>query len=149
MGRIRIKDGLSYSVGSQLSVESLDQYGTFLCFAIYAPQNLARLEQAFQEEITRVLKEGYTAEEIATAKSGWLQSRSVARSQDRELSGTLGHYLFIDRTLAWDEEFEKKVMALDAEQIRASMNRHLDPAKFVVMKAGDFAAAGKADAAKK
>jgi zinc protease len=149
MGRIRIKDGLSYSVGSQLAVESKDKYGTFLTFAIYAPQNLARLEQAFQEEIARVLKDGYTAEEIATAKSGWLQSRSVARSQDRELSGTLGNYLFIDRTLTWDQEFEKKVLALDAEQIRAAMNRHIKPEKFVIMKAGDFAAGGAADAARK
>ena len=37
----------------------------------------------------------------------------------------------------------------DAEQIRAAMNRHIAPAKFAVVKAGDFAAAGPADAAKK
>jgi zinc protease len=148
MGRIRIKEGLSYSVGSQLSVESLDKYGTFMGFAIYAPQNLAKLEQAFKEEIARVLAEGYTAEEITQAKSGWLQSRSVARSQDRELSGTLGHYLFLGRTLAWDAEFEQKVMALDAVQIRAAMNRHITPSRFVVIKAGDFAAAAGAAGAK-
>ena len=72
-----------------------------------------------------MLKEGFTAEEIAQAKSGWQQSRSVARAQDNSLAATLGHYLFIGRTLAWDAEFEKKVMALDAEQIRAAMNRHI------------------------
>ena len=91
-----------------------------------------------------MLEDGFTAEEIAQAKSGWLQSRSVARAQDNALVGTLGHYLFLGRTLAWDAELEKKVMALDAAQIRAAMNRHLDPAKFVVMKAGDFAGAAKA-----
>ena len=90
MGRIRIKEGLSYGVGSRLTVDSLDKSGTFLAFAIYAPQNLARLEQAFKEEFDRVLKEGYTAEEIAQAKSGWQQSRSVSRAQDNSLSGTLG-----------------------------------------------------------
>ncbi len=146
MARIRIKDGLSYGVGSRLNVDSLDKSGTFLAFAIYAPQNLARLEQAFKEEFERVLKEGFTAEEIAQAKSGWEQSRSVSRAQDNSLSGTLGHYLFIGRTLAWDAEFEKKVMALDAEQIRAAMNRHIVPAKFAVVKAGDFATAAKAGA---
>ena len=51
MARIRIKEGLSYGVGSQLKVDSLDKSGSFLAFAIYAPQNLARLEQAFKEEI--------------------------------------------------------------------------------------------------
>ena len=147
MARIRIKEGLSYGVGSQLSVDSLDKSGSFLAYAIYAPQNLAKLEQAFREEFERVLKDGFTAEEIAQAKSGWEQSRSVGRAQDNALVGTLGHYLFLGRTLAWDAELEKKVMALDAAQIRAAMNRHLDLSKFVVMKAGDFAGAARTGAA--
>jgi len=54
------------------------------------------------------------------------------------------HPEFIGRTFAWDAELEKKVMALDAAQIRAAMVKHLDPSKFVVMKAGDFAGAAKA-----
>jgi zinc protease len=150
MGRIRIKEGLSYGTGSQLQVDSFEKTGTFVGYAIYAPQNLAPLEKAFKEEIAKMLSEGFTAEEIAQAKSGWQQSRSVARSQDNELVGGLGHYLFLGRTLAWDVEFEKKVMALDNEQIRAALNRHIDPAKFTVMKAGDFAgAAGAAAGAKK
>jgi hypothetical protein len=32
-------------------------------------------------------------------------------------------------------------MALDAAQIRAALKRHLVPAKFTVIKAGDFAGA--------
>jgi zinc protease len=147
MARIRIKEGLSYGVGSQLSVDSLDKSGSFLAYAIYAPQNLAKLEQAFKEEFEKVLKDGFTAEEIAQAKSGWAQSRSVQRAQDNALVGALGHYLFIDRTLAWDAELENKVMALDSEQIRAAMNRHLVPDKLIVMKAGDFANAAKAGGA--
>ena len=33
------------------------------------------------------------------------------------------HWLFVGRTLAWDAEFEKKVMALDAAQIRAALKK--------------------------
>jgi zinc protease len=67
----------------------------------------------------------------------------VERSQDSGLAAKLQHYMFIGRTFAWDAEFEKKVQALDAAQIRAAMVKYIDPAKFVVMKAGDFAAAPK------
>ncbi len=147
MARIRIKEGLSYGVGSQLSVDSLDKSGSLVAFAIYAPQNLARLEQAFKEEIEKVLEVGFTAEEIAQAKSGWAQSRSVQRSQDNALVGALGHYMFLGRTLEWDAELEKKVMALEADQIREAMKRHIVPSKLVVMKAGDFANAAKNAAA--
>src|SRR5213078_547296 len=75
--RIRQKEGLSYGVGSQLSVNSLDQSGIFMAYAIYAPQNVERLEAAFKEEIARALKDGFTEDEVQAAKSGWLQSRQV------------------------------------------------------------------------
>ncbi|HKU91200.1 MAG TPA: pitrilysin family protein [Steroidobacteraceae bacterium] len=142
--RIRVKEGLSYGVGSQLGADELDKSGNFSVFAIYAPQNLGKLEQALKEELTRALAEGFTADEIAQAKSGWIQGRNVERSQDSGLAGKLQHYQFIGRTFAWDAEFEKKVMALDAAQIKAALNKYIDPAKFVVMKAGDFAGAAKA-----
>jgi zinc protease len=147
MARIRGKDGLSYGVGSQLTGDNFDKAGLFFTYAIYAPENLAKLQQAFNEEIARVLAEDFTKEEIDLAKSGWLQSRSVARAQDNELVGNLAHFLFIGRTLAWDAEFEKKVMALDGAQIRAALKRHLDPSKFTIVKAGDFAGAAKKQAA--
>ena len=144
VARIRGKDGLSYGGGSQLMGDNFEKAGTFFVYAIYAPQNLAKLQQAINEEITKALAEDFTQDEIDKAKSGWLQSRGVSRAQDNELAGALGHWLFVGRTLAWDAEFEKKVMALDAAQIRAALKRHLDPAKFTIVKAGDFAGAAKA-----
>jgi zinc protease len=127
-----------------LTGDNFDKAGTYFAYAIYAPQNLAKLTQAINEEIAKALAEDFTQDEIDKAKSGWLQSRGVSRAQDNELAGALGHWLFVGRTLAWDAEFEKKVMALDAAQIRAALKRHLDPAKFTIVKAGDFAGAAKA-----
>lgn len=139
--RIRQKDGLSYGVGSQFNAGSLDNVGTFFAFAIYAPENLEKLEAAFKEEIQKVITDGFTAEEIAAAKSGWSQSRTVSRAQDGALAGTLNNYLFIKRTLSWDEGYEKKVMDLTPEQINAAMKKHLKPEMINIVKAGDFAKA--------
>jgi zinc protease len=141
--RIRQKDGLSYGVGSQLAASPLDKSGSFTTFAIYAPQNEAKLEAAFLEEVGRVLKDGYEAKEVAEAKSGWLQSRQVTRAQDPALARTLATDLFLKRTLAWDADFEKKVAALTPEQIAAAMRKYLDPSKMTIVKAGDFANAAK------
>ncbi len=137
--RIRQKEGLSYGVGSNLSASALDKTGTFTSFAIYAPQNVAKLEAAFKEEIARALKDGFTADEVAAAKSGYLQSRQVNRAQDAGLSRTLASYLFLNRTLAWDADFEKRVADLTPEQIAAAMRRHIDPSKITIIEAGDFA----------
>jgi zinc protease len=139
--RIRQKEGLSYGVGSQLQASSLDKSGIFLAYAIYAPQNVERLEAAFKEEVARALKDGFTEEEIKAAKSGWLQARQVSRAQDSELVARLTGYLYLDRTLAWDDAFEKKVLALTPDEIVAAMRRQIDPAKITIVKAGDFSKA--------
>lgn len=141
--RIRQKDGLSYGVGSQFSASSLDKNGTFMSYAIYAPQNAEKLEAAFKEEIEKTMKEGFTAEELKAAKSGYLQSRQVGRSQDASLANTLTNNLYLNRTMQWDADFEKKIEALTPEQIKAAFNKHIDYNKLVIIKAGDFAKAKK------
>jgi zinc protease len=137
--RIRQKEGLSYGVGSGLNISAFDEFGRFTASAIYAPQNVEKLEAAFKEEIARMLKDGFTAEEVEAAKSGYLQSRQVSRAQDNELANRLNNYLFIGRTLQFDAELDAKLQALTPEQIIAAMRRHIDPAKVTIIKAGDFA----------
>jgi zinc protease len=147
--RIRQKEGLSYGVGSQVQASSLDKSGTFTSFAIYAPQNAAKLEAAYREEIARVLKDGFEAKEIEEAKSGWLQGRQVARSQDAPLARMIGNSLYVNRTLAFDADFEKRVQALTAADIVTALRKHIDPAKISIFKAGDFAKAAAAPPAGK
>jgi zinc protease len=143
--RIRQKEGLSYGVGSGVNISSFDEYGRFTATAIYAPQNVEKLEVAFKEEIARMLKDGFTAEEIETAKSGYLQSRQVSRAQDNELASRLNNYLFIGRTLQFDADLDAKLKALTPEQIVAAMRRYIDPTKITIIKAGDFAKASPAN----
>jgi zinc protease len=141
--RIRQKEGLSYGVGSQISANPLDKTGMFMTYAIYNPENAEKLEKAFREEMDRVVKEGFTAEEIQAARSGLLQSRMVSRAQDPSLAGTLNNYLYLNRTMGWDADFEKKMESLTPEQVNAAMKKHIDPAKISIIKAGDFAKAAK------
>ena len=142
--RIRQKEGLSYSVGSQVSARALDTSGSFNVFAIHAPQNTAKLETALREEIARALDGGFTEQEIADAKSGWLQSRQVQRGSDQGLAGTLAAELYLGRTLQWDADFEKKVSELKPDAIRDALRRHVDPAQLTIVRAGDLAKAAAA-----
>src|SRR5882724_1669444 len=136
--RIREKEGLSYSVGSFLSADSFYERGAFGVFAIYAPQNRARVEAAVKEEIGKVFAEGFTAQEIEAGKKGLLQSRQLARSSDAGVAGRLVSYLVLGRTFAWDEELERRIAALTPQAVVEAMRRRIDPAKLSVIKAGDF-----------
>jgi len=137
--RIREREGLSYSVGSFLSADSFYPRGSFGTFAIYAPQNRARIEAALNEEIRKALTQGFTAQELEAGKKGFLQARQLARSNDATVAGRLVSYLVLGRTFAWDEEFERRVAALTPQAVAAAMRRHIDPAKLSIVKAGDFA----------
>ena len=139
--RIRQKEGLSYGVGSAFNPNSLDEASSFSANAIYAPQNVEKLEAAFKDELMKIQKEGVTAAEVETAKSGWLQSRQLSRAQDRELASSLNRYLFLNRTITWDADLEAKVKAVTVEQINAAMSKYITADKISIVKAGDFAKA--------
>lgn len=143
MNRIRQKEGLSYGVGSQFAASPLDQNGAFLGYAIYAPENIAKLEAAFKEEIEKVLKEGFTQKEIDEAKKSWIQAKQVTRSQDNALVGTLNSNLYLGRNLKWSEELENKVKNLTAEQILEATRKTIDLTKMSFIKAGDYEGAKK------
>ena len=136
--RIREKEGLSYSTYSWFNASPLDESASFNVSAIFAPQNKARVESAVREELARALKEGFTAEEVETAKRGLLEARRLARTNDSSLTGRLATYLFLDRTFAWDVDFERRIAALAPADVQAALKRHIDPAKLAVSKAGDF-----------
>jgi zinc protease len=139
MSRIRIKDGLSYGGTSQLQADEFDKSGGFFSYWIHAPQNRDKVDAAFKEEIQRVVTENFTDQELADAKSGWMQSRSVARAQDRGLVASLAKKAYLGRTFAWEAELEKRALALDATQIRTALAKYLVPGKFTTISAGDFA----------
>jgi zinc protease len=139
--RIRQKEGLSYGVGSRFLASPQDESGSFSANAIYAPENAEKLEAAFKDELAKLVKDGLTPDEIEAAKKGWLQQQQLSRAQDRELSGKINNYLFLNRTIAWDAELESKIQALTAEQINAAMRKYLTPDNITIIKAGDFAKA--------
>jgi zinc protease len=136
--RVRDKEGLSYGVSSSFGAPTKDDAAMFTTNAICNPQNLPKAEASIKDELARTVKDGFTADEVAAAKKSWLEERTVSRSQDQGLMGTLGNREFWSRTMKWDEALESKVSALSAEQVSAAFRRHIDPAALTVVKAGDF-----------
>jgi zinc protease len=136
--RIRQKEGISYGVGSQFSASSLDDVGQFTTYAIYAPENAAKLEAAFVEEIDKVRNEGFTQEELTAAVEGFIQGQTVSRSKDNELAGKLDNYLYLDRKMSYDADYENKIKNLTLEQVNTTFRKYIDASKVTIVKAGDF-----------
>jgi len=136
--RIRVKEGLSYSISSSFSAAAHEKDATFLAYAIAAPQNIGKVESTFQEEIARALRDGFTQQEMDADRDGWLQSQQVNRTEDGMLCRMLNNHSLNGRTLAWDQALEDKVKALTPDQVLQALKRNLDPAGLVTVKAGGF-----------
>jgi zinc protease len=143
LDRLRQKEGISYYAGAQMAVSSYEPSGSTSLLAIYAPQNLGKLQAALQEEMARFVKDGITAEELADAKKGLLQQRKVLRAQDAALAGSLVSQLDLGRTMAFSAEIDAKIEAATLDQVNAAIRKHVDPAKFTWVYAGDFAGTAK------
>jgi zinc protease len=142
MDRIRQKDGLSYGGGAAMHAGDIDRAGSFTIHAIAAPQNLKKLEAAIREELDRAVKQGFTAQELAQAKSGLLQQRVQNRSQDKVVAGGWTRNLYLKQTYSWSKAYEEKLSALTLEQVNAAFRKAVDPAKLTVVLVGDEKKAG-------
>ena len=136
--RIRNKEGLSYTVGSQFSAPIKDDGGEFLAYAISNPQNAPKVETSMKDEIAKTEHDGFTADELAAAKKAWLQERVLGRSQDGSLAGLLGSNERWGRTMQFEQSLEDKVSALTPEQVTEALRKAVDPSTLIVIKAGDF-----------
>ena len=136
--RIRQEEGLSYGVGSFFNASGIDEQGNLIVYAIFAPENAERVQAAFIEEVTKVLEEGYTAEEVEAAKQGWLQAQDVSRAQDNTLATELAGNLFYGRTMAYSADLEEKIAGLTPGEILEVMRKYIDLETFTIIMAGDF-----------
>ena len=136
--RIRQKEGISYGVGSWLRASSLDQSGEFGSYAIYNPENSTKLINAYNEELNKMISEGFTEAELKDAISGFIQSRGKNRSDDGYLVNRLNDYLNLDRTLLWDDSLDKTVSTLTPSTVNAAMKKWIIPGDITIVQAGDF-----------
>jgi len=136
--RIREKEGLSYDVRTQITLNPHEAASMFSGSAIFAPSNRAKVETAFQEELERVAQHGFTPAEVEQAKQGLLSFRRLARAQDGNLAGTLSRNDYLGRTFLVDAQLDEAIAKVTPESALASWRKVVDPQRLVKALGGDF-----------
>jgi zinc protease len=137
--RVRQRDGLSYGAGSGVNLSSVDRASSFGIGAIGAPQNMAKIEAAIREEIERASRDGFTQKELDDARSGILQERVLARSDDGTLASAWVGNLYVNRTFEFSRQLEDRIRALSVADLNAAWRKHIDVSKMSFSIAGDAA----------
>jgi len=136
--RIRQKDGLSYGVGAGLDASPFEPFGSIGFEAIFAPQNRARVQSDFDEELARFVKDGITPAELAQAKQAILAERATARTSDSVVASNWMFKLDQGRTWAWSAEQDARLTALTVDQVNAAIRKWIVPGKVNWAVAGTF-----------
>ncbi|MEO6929206.1 MAG: pitrilysin family protein [Casimicrobiaceae bacterium] len=137
--RVRVHDGLAYDVRVGLEPASIDDNSTIAYSAIYAPQNLARVESGFSEELARALQGGFTPAEVASASKALLEQRTRARAQDSVLASSLARQLWLGRTWSESAALDSAIAAVSVDDANAALRKYIHPSDIAYVYAGDFA----------
>jgi zinc protease len=139
--RLRQQDGVSYGAGGAVNVDrnSKDKNSSAFVYAIYAPENEAKVQKGFKEEIDRFIKDGITQEELETTVNGWVEAQTVSRAKDNELAGMIGSNIYYDRDMTFQEDIEKQVKSLTVADVNAAIKKYFKPfEEWTVTNGGDF-----------
>jgi zinc protease len=134
--RIREKEGFSYDVRSGLSVDDVDASGTWVFSAIAAPANMPKVVATLREEIDKVLKGGYTDDEVAKAKAAWLQTRQLRRSNNDSLAANIVALAQAGRQISYLAGFDAKIAALTTAQVNTALRKYLRAKEISIITAG-------------
>ena len=136
--RIREGEGLSYDVRSGIDWSNLDRNSMWQASAIFAPQNRAKVEAGFREEVARALKDGFSAQELSEGKASVLNYRQLGRAQDGGVAMALANNLYLGRTFALSAQVDAAIGQLTVDQVNAALRKYIAPDQFVSVFAGDF-----------
>ena len=136
--RIREREGLSYGVGTSIDWSSFEPNSRWQAYAIFAPQNRAKVEAAFNEEVSAALKTGFTPQELREGISSLLNFRQLNRSQDANLAGALRENQYLGITFAREAAIDAAIGKLTLAQVNGALRKYLKPGDFAAAYAGDF-----------
>jgi zinc protease len=136
--RIREKDGLSYGVGTGVRWSQNDLNSQWVAGGSFAPENLARMEAAWKEELARSLNAGFTQAELTEARNALLNFRRLSRAQDDALASMAVSNLRLGRKFALSQTVDDQLAAVTLDQVNAVWRRYITADRIATAWGGDF-----------
>ncbi len=137
--RIREKEGLSYSVGAHVSGGQFEPNANFTFTAITAPQNAEKVGAAFDDELARATRDGFTADEMKRAKDAIASGSRLARAQDHVLARIFVSFVERGKTPKYFAELDALRAGITLDEVNAAFRKYVVGDRLVYGTAGDFA----------
>ncbi len=131
---VREKRGLSYSVYSDFS-PGLNA-GAFVVALQTRPDQAAQAVQVARDTLARYVAQGPTEAELRAAKDNLIGGFALRIDSNRKLLGNVTNIAWNGLPLDYLEHWTDRVRALTVADIRAALQRHLQPERMVTVVVG-------------
>ena len=131
---VREKRGLSYSVSSQFSPGL--SAGAFTVALQTRPDQARQALAVTREVLARFVAEGPTEAELAAAKDNLVNGFALRIDSNRKLLANVVNIAWNDLPLDYLEHWGERVRALSAADVRAALQRKLQPGRMVTVVVG-------------
>lgn len=131
---VREKRGLSYSVYSDFSPGL--NVGAFVIGLQTRPDQAAQAVQVARDTLARFVADGPTEAELRAAKDNLIGGFALRIDSNRKLLGNVANIAWNDLPLDYLEHWTDRVEALTVADIRAVMQRTLQPERMVTVVVG-------------
>lgn len=135
VNEIRTKRGLAYAVGSG-SGTGWHHPGVWACYLLTQADSTITASQAMMGEVERMVTEPVSKEELETAKDIVLNELVFDLSSEREILGRKMQYEFYGYPQDFLETYQRKIKALDSEELLAAAQRHIRPDEIAMIIVG-------------
>ena len=136
--RLREKEGISYGVGSFVKVPISNDVASWGYYALLNPTKRDAVEKAVKEEVAKALKDGFTAEELATNKKSYANEMKTSLGMDNTLINLVNEKLQYGLSLDDYDTLNAKLKALKLDEVNSVLRKYLSLDKLTSVYVGDF-----------
>lgn len=130
MRELREKRGLTYSVSSALDIQ---RGGTQLSIEVATRNEEAKATlNLLRAELERFTRDGPSDEEVAEARDRYLRGMKFWGNTNASLLSLVANLGYHQLPDDYYDRFAAQIAGLNAAQIKAAWQRHVDPVRFVV-----------------
>ncbi len=122
-----VKDGISSGAGAYYDGTALDETS----FSVYASprgaDGLDKVQAAVETEISRIQREGVTADELEKAKKRLVRSMIFEQDSPASMANMYGSALTTGSTVQDVQQWTDKIQTVTADQVKAAAVKYLNP----------------------
>ena len=136
--RLREKEGISYGVGSFINIPISNDVASWGYYALLNPTKRDAVESAIKEEVSKALKDGFTADELMTNKKSYANIQKTMLGMDNTLINLVNKKLQYGISLDEYDTLNSKIAELKLEEVNSALRKYLTLDKVTSVYAGDF-----------